>query len=130
MEKKHGRSQPWGKLVKVDSQSEVLLVNRECTVGRRKGCDLSFPANKLVSGDHCKIVQDKSSGLVWLEDTRPCLHVSVHKTREDILTRHNWWCHQMLSNAAESPDLPCYSSSMCVCGAIPCWTSTGAAGLG
>uniref|UniRef100_A0A8C8MLT5 E3 ubiquitin-protein ligase CHFR n=1 Tax=Oncorhynchus tshawytscha TaxID=74940 RepID=A0A8C8MLT5_ONCTS len=66
---KHGRSQPWGKLVKVDSQSEVLLVNRECTVGRRKGCDLSFPANKLVSGDHCKIVQDKSSGLVWLEDT-------------------------------------------------------------
>ncbi|XP_024294210.1 E3 ubiquitin-protein ligase CHFR isoform X3 [Oncorhynchus tshawytscha] len=69
MEKKHGRSQPWGKLVKVDSQSEVLLVNRECTVGRRKGCDLSFPANKLVSGDHCKIVQDKSSGLVWLEDT-------------------------------------------------------------
>uniref|UniRef100_A0A8K9UYV2 E3 ubiquitin-protein ligase CHFR n=1 Tax=Oncorhynchus mykiss TaxID=8022 RepID=A0A8K9UYV2_ONCMY len=65
----HGRSQPWGKLVKVDTQSEVLLVNRECTVGRRKGCDLSFPANKLVSGDHCKIVQDKSSGLVWLEDT-------------------------------------------------------------
>ncbi|XP_035592190.1 E3 ubiquitin-protein ligase CHFR-like isoform X1 [Oncorhynchus keta] len=69
MEKKRGRSQPWGKLVKVDTQSEVLLVNRECTVGRRKGCDLSFPANKLVSGDHCKIVQDKSSGLVWLEDT-------------------------------------------------------------
>ncbi|XP_029619167.1 E3 ubiquitin-protein ligase CHFR isoform X1 [Salmo trutta] len=69
MEKKHGRSQPWGKLVKVDTRSEVLLVNRECTVGRRKGCDLSFPANKLVSGDHCKIVQDKSSGLVWLEDT-------------------------------------------------------------
>ncbi|CAB1322131.1 unnamed protein product, partial [Coregonus sp. 'balchen'] len=53
----------------MDTQSEVLLVNRECTVGRRKGCDLSFPSNKLVSGDHCKIVQDKSSGLVWLEDT-------------------------------------------------------------
>ncbi|CAB1319967.1 unnamed protein product [Coregonus sp. 'balchen'] len=65
---KHGRSQPWGKLVKVDTESEVLLVNRECTVGRRKGCDLSFPASKLVSGDHCKIVQDESSGLVWLED--------------------------------------------------------------
>uniref|UniRef100_A0A6Q2YUP0 E3 ubiquitin-protein ligase CHFR n=1 Tax=Esox lucius TaxID=8010 RepID=A0A6Q2YUP0_ESOLU len=32
------------------------------------GCDLSFPANKLVSGDHCKIIQDESSGLVWLED--------------------------------------------------------------
>uniref|UniRef100_A0A674BSD2 E3 ubiquitin-protein ligase CHFR n=1 Tax=Salmo trutta TaxID=8032 RepID=A0A674BSD2_SALTR len=33
------------------------------------GCDLSFPASKLVSGDHCKIVQDERSGLVWLEDT-------------------------------------------------------------
>ncbi|XP_014026354.1 E3 ubiquitin-protein ligase CHFR isoform X2 [Salmo salar] len=65
----HGRSQPWGKLVKVDTESEVLLVNREYTVGRRKGCDLSFPASKLVSGDHCKIVQDERSGLVWLEDT-------------------------------------------------------------
>uniref|UniRef100_A0A8C9SW88 E3 ubiquitin-protein ligase CHFR n=1 Tax=Scleropages formosus TaxID=113540 RepID=A0A8C9SW88_SCLFO len=32
------------------------------------GCDLSFPANKLVSGDHCKIVQDANSGEVWLED--------------------------------------------------------------
>uniref|UniRef100_A0A8C7JBX7 E3 ubiquitin-protein ligase CHFR n=1 Tax=Oncorhynchus kisutch TaxID=8019 RepID=A0A8C7JBX7_ONCKI len=32
------------------------------------GCDLSFPASKLVSGDHCKIVQDERSGLVWLED--------------------------------------------------------------
>ncbi|KAI1901068.1 hypothetical protein AGOR_G00056330 [Albula goreensis] len=65
-----GRNQPWGKLVKVDtgSESEILLVNRECTVGRRKGCDLSFPANKLVSGDHCKIVQDEVSGEVWLED--------------------------------------------------------------
>ncbi|XP_036382644.1 E3 ubiquitin-protein ligase CHFR [Megalops cyprinoides] len=65
-----GRSQPWGKLVNVDtsSESEILLVNRECTVGRRKGCDLSFPANKLVSGDHCKIVQDETSGQVWLED--------------------------------------------------------------
>ncbi|KAJ8415381.1 hypothetical protein AAFF_G00423610 [Aldrovandia affinis] len=65
-----GRSQPWGKLVKVDtsSESEILLVNRECTVGRKKGCDLSFPANKLVSGDHCKIVQGESSGEVWLED--------------------------------------------------------------
>ncbi|KAF7687156.1 hypothetical protein HF521_014384 [Silurus meridionalis] len=34
-----------------------------------KGCDLSFPANKLVSGDHCKITQDQESGQVWLEDT-------------------------------------------------------------
>ncbi|XP_015221411.1 E3 ubiquitin-protein ligase CHFR isoform X1 [Lepisosteus oculatus] len=65
-----GRGQPWGKLVKVDagSESEILLVNKECTVGRKKGCDLSFPANKLVSGEHCKIVQDESSGEVWLED--------------------------------------------------------------
>uniref|UniRef100_A0AAY4C0K3 E3 ubiquitin-protein ligase CHFR n=1 Tax=Denticeps clupeoides TaxID=299321 RepID=A0AAY4C0K3_9TELE len=63
-------AEPWGKLVKVDSGSgaEVLLVNRECTVGRRKGCDLSFPCNKLVSGDHCRIVQDELSGEVWLED--------------------------------------------------------------
>lgn len=32
-------AQAWGKLVKVDSSpaSEVLLVNRECTVGRKKG---------------------------------------------------------------------------------------------
>uniref|UniRef100_A0A8C4Z7A1 E3 ubiquitin-protein ligase CHFR n=1 Tax=Gadus morhua TaxID=8049 RepID=A0A8C4Z7A1_GADMO len=32
------------------------------------GCDLSFPANKLVSGEHCKIVQYENSGMVWLED--------------------------------------------------------------
>ncbi|XP_066510581.1 E3 ubiquitin-protein ligase CHFR-like isoform X2 [Hoplias malabaricus] len=66
------RGRPWGKLVRVgaSSQSELtlLLTNRECTVGRRKGCDLSFPANKLVSGDHCKITQDQTSGQVWLED--------------------------------------------------------------
>ncbi|XP_051981668.1 E3 ubiquitin-protein ligase CHFR [Xyrauchen texanus] len=65
-----GSEQAWGKLVKVDTSpgSEILLINRECTVGRRKGCDLSFPANKLVSGDHCKITQDQNSGKVWLED--------------------------------------------------------------
>ncbi|KAG7241371.1 hypothetical protein INR49_025571, partial [Caranx melampygus] len=63
------RGQPWGKLVKVDSSETVLLFNRECTVGRKKvRCFLSFPASKLVSGEHCKIVQDESSGLVWLED--------------------------------------------------------------
>ncbi|XP_054629601.1 E3 ubiquitin-protein ligase CHFR isoform X3 [Dunckerocampus dactyliophorus] len=65
----HRRGRPWGKLVKVDSsEGEVLLFNRECTVGRKKGCDLAFPANKLVSGEHCKIVQDENSGQVWLED--------------------------------------------------------------
>ncbi|XP_051922959.1 E3 ubiquitin-protein ligase CHFR isoform X1 [Hippocampus zosterae] len=65
----HRRGTPWGKLVKVDSSgTEVLLFNRECTIGRKKGCDLAFPANKLVSGEHCKIVQDENSGQVWLED--------------------------------------------------------------
>ncbi|XP_048044635.1 E3 ubiquitin-protein ligase CHFR isoform X1 [Megalobrama amblycephala] len=65
-----GSGQAWGKLVKVDASpgSEILLINRECTVGRKKDCDLSFPANKLVSGNHCKITQDQLSGKVWLED--------------------------------------------------------------
>ncbi|XP_029018394.1 E3 ubiquitin-protein ligase CHFR [Betta splendens] len=62
------RGRPWGKLVRVDSSETVLLFNRECTVGRKKGCYLSFPSSKLVSGEHCKIIQDESSGLVWLED--------------------------------------------------------------
>lgn len=62
------RGRPWGKLVKVDSSETILLFSRECTVGRKKGCYLSFPASKLVSGEHCKIVKDESSGLVWLED--------------------------------------------------------------
>ncbi|KAM6930922.1 E3 ubiquitin-protein ligase CHFR [Xenentodon cancila] len=60
---------PWGKLVKVGSSETILLFNRECTVGRKKGCYLSFPANKLVSGEHCKIVKDENSGQVWIEDT-------------------------------------------------------------
>uniref|UniRef100_A0A8C9PE73 E3 ubiquitin-protein ligase CHFR n=1 Tax=Spermophilus dauricus TaxID=99837 RepID=A0A8C9PE73_SPEDA len=33
------------------------------------GCDLSFPSNKLVSGDHCKILVDEKSGQATLEDT-------------------------------------------------------------
>lgn len=41
-----------------------------CFIVLLAGCYLSFPANKLVSGEHCKIVQDASSGLVWLEDMR------------------------------------------------------------
>ncbi|XP_060740371.1 E3 ubiquitin-protein ligase CHFR [Tachysurus vachellii] len=65
--------QAWGKLVRVGTSIEstltMLLINKECTVGRRKGCDLSFPASKLVSGDHCKITQDQESGQVWLQDT-------------------------------------------------------------
>ncbi|CAL8250468.1 unnamed protein product [Boreogadus saida] len=64
-----GTGRPWGKLVKVGScESEVLLIKKQYTIGRRKGCDLSFPANKLVSGEHCKIVQYENSGMVWLED--------------------------------------------------------------
>lgn len=35
------RGRPWGKLVKVDSSETVLLFNRECTVGRKKGRLLS-----------------------------------------------------------------------------------------
>uniref|UniRef100_A0A8C6UB29 E3 ubiquitin-protein ligase CHFR n=1 Tax=Neogobius melanostomus TaxID=47308 RepID=A0A8C6UB29_9GOBI len=65
----HKTRGPWGKLVKLDSSDEVLLFNRESTVGRKRGCDLSFPSNKFVSGVHCKIAHDESSGLVWLEDT-------------------------------------------------------------
>ncbi|XP_054906669.1 E3 ubiquitin-protein ligase CHFR [Poeciliopsis prolifica] len=65
----YSSGRPWGKLVKVDSDETVLLFTKECTVGRKKGCYLSFPSNKLVSGEHCKIVKDEHSGLVWLEDT-------------------------------------------------------------
>ncbi|XP_038129513.1 E3 ubiquitin-protein ligase CHFR [Cyprinodon tularosa] len=65
----YSNARPWGKLVKVDSSETILLFTKECTVGRKKGCYLSFPANKLVSGEHCKIVKDEHSGRVWLEDT-------------------------------------------------------------
>ncbi|XP_060699381.1 E3 ubiquitin-protein ligase CHFR isoform X1 [Hemiscyllium ocellatum] len=63
-------SQAWGRLSRIDRESEshILLVNSEWTIGRKKGCDLSFPGNKLVSGDHCKIIREKT-GQVWLEDT-------------------------------------------------------------
>ncbi|XP_074156314.1 E3 ubiquitin-protein ligase CHFR isoform X2 [Sminthopsis crassicaudata] len=64
--------QPWGRLIRLgaaEGESPVLLRRKECTIGRRKGCDLSFPGNKLVSGDHCKIVVDEESGQVSLEDT-------------------------------------------------------------
>lgn len=65
----HKTSLPWGKLVKLDCTDEVLLFKRECTVGRKRGCDLSFPSNKFVSGVHCKITHDENSGSAWLEDT-------------------------------------------------------------
>ncbi|XP_032165800.1 E3 ubiquitin-protein ligase CHFR isoform X2 [Mustela erminea] len=64
--------QPWGRLLRLgaaDGEPHVLLRKREWTIGRRRGCDLSFPGNKLVSGDHCKITVDEKSGQVSLEDT-------------------------------------------------------------
>ncbi|XP_004844094.1 E3 ubiquitin-protein ligase CHFR isoform X4 [Heterocephalus glaber] len=64
--------QPWGRLLRLGAEQgepHVLLRKREWTLGRRRGCDLSFPSNKLVSGDHCKIVVDEKSGQVTLEDT-------------------------------------------------------------
>ncbi|NXS06776.1 CHFR ligase, partial [Neodrepanis coruscans] len=64
--------QPWGKLTRLgagEAEPHVLLLKREWTIGRKKGCDLSFPGNKLVSGDHCKIIVDEESGQVSLEDT-------------------------------------------------------------
>ncbi|XP_064889352.1 E3 ubiquitin-protein ligase CHFR isoform X5 [Columba livia] len=66
------QQQPWGRLVRLGAEQaepHVLLLKREWTIGRRKGCDLSFPGNKLVSGDHCKIIVDEESGQVSLEDT-------------------------------------------------------------
>lgn len=50
----------------------LLIVCCVLTVGLLfiLGCYLSFPTNKLVSGEHCKIVQDAGSGVVWLEDMR------------------------------------------------------------
>ncbi|XP_025717406.1 E3 ubiquitin-protein ligase CHFR isoform X2 [Callorhinus ursinus] len=64
--------QPWGRLLRLgagEGEPHVLLSKREWTIGRRRGCDLSFPGNKLVSGDHCKIIVDEKSGQVSLEDT-------------------------------------------------------------
>ncbi|XP_016001511.2 E3 ubiquitin-protein ligase CHFR isoform X3 [Rousettus aegyptiacus] len=63
---------PWGRLLRLgaeEGEPQVLLRKPECTIGRRRGCDLSFPGNKLVSGDHCKIIVDGKSGQVSLEDT-------------------------------------------------------------
>uniref|UniRef100_A0A8C0GRP9 E3 ubiquitin-protein ligase CHFR n=1 Tax=Chelonoidis abingdonii TaxID=106734 RepID=A0A8C0GRP9_CHEAB len=66
------QQQPWGKLIRLgtdEAEPHVLLLKREWTIGRKKGCDLSFPGNKLVSGDHCKITVDEESGQASLEDT-------------------------------------------------------------
>ncbi|KAM5199369.1 E3 ubiquitin-protein ligase CHFR isoform 1-T4 [Hipposideros larvatus] len=64
--------QPWGRLLRLgaeEGEPYVLLRKPEWTIGRRRGCDLSFPGNKLVSEDHCKITVDEKSGQVSLEDT-------------------------------------------------------------
>ncbi|CAK6439916.1 unnamed protein product [Pipistrellus nathusii] len=64
--------QPWGRLLRLgaeEGEPHVLLRKREWTFGRKRGCDFSFPGNKLVSGDHCKIIWDEKSGQVLLEDT-------------------------------------------------------------
>ncbi|XP_053557865.1 E3 ubiquitin-protein ligase CHFR isoform X2 [Bombina bombina] len=65
---------PWGKLSpllgsETESASELFLCKKEWTIGRKKACDLSFPGNKLVSGEHCKITVEEKSGHVFLEDT-------------------------------------------------------------
>lgn len=69
-----GEKKPWGKLSRLlgaetEAASELFLCKKEWTIGRKKGCDLSFPGNKLVSGEHCKITVDEASGVVSLEDT-------------------------------------------------------------
>uniref|UniRef100_A0A8C0GTZ7 E3 ubiquitin-protein ligase CHFR n=1 Tax=Chelonoidis abingdonii TaxID=106734 RepID=A0A8C0GTZ7_CHEAB len=71
-EDQNQQQQPWGKLIRLgtdEAEPHVLLLKREWTIGRKKGCDLSFPGNKLVSGDHCKITVDEESGQASLEDT-------------------------------------------------------------
>ncbi|KAG8455965.1 hypothetical protein GDO86_001960 [Hymenochirus boettgeri] len=69
-----GQKKPWGKLRRVfgadtDFSSEFFLYKNEWTIGRKKACDLSFPGNKLISGEHCKITVNEESGHVSLEDT-------------------------------------------------------------
>uniref|UniRef100_G3SLP3 E3 ubiquitin-protein ligase CHFR n=1 Tax=Loxodonta africana TaxID=9785 RepID=G3SLP3_LOXAF len=66
------RQEPWGRLLRLgaeEGEPYIPLWKREWTIGRRRGCDLSFPGNKLVSGDHCKIIVDEKSGQVSLQDT-------------------------------------------------------------
>uniref|UniRef100_A0A8D0RH40 E3 ubiquitin-protein ligase CHFR n=1 Tax=Sus scrofa TaxID=9823 RepID=A0A8D0RH40_PIG len=50
-------------------QEDPWILDEEILSQSFPGCDLSFPGNKLVSGDHCKIVVDEKSGQVSLEDT-------------------------------------------------------------
>lgn len=52
-----GRGQAWGKLVKVDASpgSEILLINRECTVGRKKGA-LNIIINNVFDHVNCSML--------------------------------------------------------------------------
>ncbi|XP_013390804.1 E3 ubiquitin-protein ligase CHFR [Lingula anatina] len=61
---------PWAQLVcTTDTDSEPITIDKDkFTIGRAKDCDLSMPANRLVSGKHCFIQKD-GSGRVWLYDT-------------------------------------------------------------
>lgn len=66
---------------------DVLLFSRWPSIVLLAGCYLSFPANKLVSGEHCKIVQDASSGLAWLEDMR---YLPINGPTTDYLLPPLW----------------------------------------
>uniref|UniRef100_A0A452R130 E3 ubiquitin-protein ligase CHFR n=1 Tax=Ursus americanus TaxID=9643 RepID=A0A452R130_URSAM len=62
--------QPWEKFNQLkDKQGKFPVVISNVYPFTVLGCDLSFPGNKLVSGDHCKIIVDEKSGQVSLEDT-------------------------------------------------------------
>lgn len=58
------------KLEKQGGGTQSTHTNVQCLLPSVLGCDLSFPSNKLVSGDHCKLRVDEKSGEVTLEDTR------------------------------------------------------------
>lgn len=51
-----GSGQAWGKLVKVDGSpdSEIFLINRECTVGRKKGA-LNIITNNVFDRVNCSM---------------------------------------------------------------------------
>lgn len=52
-----GSGQAWGKLVKVDASpgSEILLINRECMVGRKKGA-LNIIAFNVFDHISCSVL--------------------------------------------------------------------------
>lgn len=60
----------WGQLVSLtDFESDPIEIKSDkFSVGRATDCDLSFPANKLMSGHHCYLERGKD-GKVMLHDT-------------------------------------------------------------